>query len=183
MKKILLSLAAVGLSAVAAPAAHASDGTITFMGRLVDQTCTIKVNGVAGPTQTVILPAVSINLLQAATNTAGQTGFTIGLEGCTVVSGLAHAFFESGPGVDPLSGNLIQMETTGAATNIQLQLLDALSGQPIKAGDSGQSLDTTPVTIDAAGTATLPYAVQYYATGPTTPGFVTGQVTYSIFYE
>lgn len=183
MKKALLFTAVAALPFVA-PAAHAYDGQINFNGELVAQTCTIDVNGTVTPAAaTVVLPTVSTGTLTAAGQTTGQTGFQINLANCTGPAKSAASFFESGPTVDLASGNLKTQTGTGAATNVQLQLVDGSNGSAIKAGDSLQRLTTTHVAFDGSGNAKLPYAVQYYATGATTAGTVNSSVTYSIDYQ
>ncbi|NMV41359.1 fimbrial protein [Ralstonia insidiosa] len=183
MKKALISAAVIALP-VFASVAHASDGTINFSGELVAQTCTIDVNGTVTPAAaTVTLPTVSTGLLTTAGQTTGQTGFQIGLSNCSGPAKSAAAFFESGATVDPLSGNLKTTTGTGAANNVQLQLVDASNGSVIKAGDGLQHLTTTKIALDASGNAKLPYAVQYFATGATTSGTVNSSVTYSIDYQ
>ena len=116
------------------------------------------------------------------TGGAGQTGFNIELSKCSAAIKTAAAFFESGGGVDPASGNVKNI--SGSATKVQLQLVDATNGNAIKAGNTSQVTSTSRVTVDpTALTAVLPYAVQYYAQSATTPGTVVGSVTYSINYQ
>lgn len=181
-RKALVIAALVAASGV--QFAQAADGTINFNGELVNQTCTIAVDGVVTPTAaTVTLPTVSTSQLTAAGQRAGTTGFNIQLTNCVGAATTAAAFFEAGSTVDPVSGNL--RNTTGGATNVQLQLIDSGSatGAVIQAGNTNQRTQTTRNTIDASGAANMPYAVQYFATGATTPGTVVSSVTYSVDYQ
>lgn len=172
---------AVLLAAAATQSAFASDGTINFSGELVDSTCVVTVNGQVAPAPAVVtLPKLSAALLKTAKSVAGQTGFNIQLSACTGTTTTAAAFFEAGPGVDPLTSNV---KSTGTAKFVQLQLLDANNGSEIKAGDFGQVASTSRITKNAAGNTILPYAVQYVSTGVATAGTVTGTVTYSINYQ
>ncbi|MFO2463024.1 type 1 fimbrial protein [Pseudomonas sp. 15FMM2] len=172
---------AVLVAATATSAAMAADGTINFNGELVAETCTVAVNGAAADGTVVTLPTLSTSVLASAGKVAGATGFNIQLSKCSATLKTASAFFESGANVDPKSGNLI---TKGAAGNVQLQLLDGVTGLAIKAGDTGQVSSTSRINIDpVALTAELPYAVQYYAQGVTTPGKLNSAVTYSINYQ
>jgi len=184
MKKTLLSATAIAAAALA-PLAHASDGTVDFAGKLVAQTCTIDINGVPAFMSVVLLPKVSTGMLTTAGETTGQTGFSIGLSNCSGAAKSAAAFFEHTglTPIDPVTGNMKNGVAPGLATNVQLQLLDALSGNPIRIGDTGQLTSTTHVPIDASGNARLPYAVQYYATGATTAGRVRTDVYFSINYQ
>ncbi|PHV22481.1 fimbrial protein [Janthinobacterium sp. BJB446] len=168
---------AVLLAAATTQSAFASDGTITFNGELLDSTCVVTVNGA---TSTVTLPKLSAAMLKTAKNIAGQTGFNIHLSACTGSTTTAAAFFETGPGVDPLTFNV---KSTGTAKFVQLQLVDAQNGKAIKAGDLDQIASTSRVTKAASGDTVLPYAVQYVATGEATAGTVAGTVTYSINYQ
>jgi major type 1 subunit fimbrin (pilin) len=182
MKKTIFAIAAIAaIGSAAMGQAHAADGQINFVGKLEAQTCTIDVNGTVTPAvATVTLPTVSTGKLANAGETTGQTGFIIGLKNCTGPATSAAAFFESGSTVDLPSGNL---KTTGTATNVQLQLVDASTGTAIQAGNVSQHAGTTKIALDATGNANLPYAVQYFATGATGAGTVNSSVTYSINYQ
>jgi major type 1 subunit fimbrin (pilin) len=181
MNRKVLALAVL-VAATGAQVANAADGTINFNGELVNQTCTIAVDGVVSPAiATVTLPTISTGLLTAAGQSEGRTGFNIQLSNCVGTATTAAAFFNAGSTVDPVSGNLNNM--TGTATNVQLQLVDQQGGAVIKAGSTGQITSTTRNTIDGTGAANMPYAVQYFATGATTPGTVVSSVTYNVDYQ
>lgn len=94
----------------------------------------------------------------------------------------AAAFFENGATVDPIGYRLINTLNDGTeAGNVQLQLVDATTGNAIKVGSPTQH--TTSTTYDlSSGSATLPYAVEYYATAAATPGLVTSAVNFTINY-
>jgi major type 1 subunit fimbrin (pilin) len=179
--KLKLMMSGVGLvSALALPGlAQASDGIINFAGELTNSTCTISVNG-ATSTGTVTLPTVSTNSLLANGNVAGATNYTIALSDCNFVDPLTDvtAFYETGPTVNPVSGNLINV--TGTASNVEVQLLAADDlGNPIIIGSPTQS-SATPI---ASASGNLNYVAQYYATGATGPGTVITSVTYSLVYN
>lgn len=61
---------AVSTAAISSFSAQATDGTITFNGRVTDQTCTISTPG--GKDFTVTLPTVSASTLAAQSATAGH---------------------------------------------------------------------------------------------------------------
>lgn len=164
-----------------------SASQIFVQGRMLGHTCSIAVNGISTPAvATVKLPTISTSLLDNLGDTAGRTDFKIELTNCSGTAISAAVFFEAGAGVDSMSGQLIN---TGTATNVRLQLLDNTAGNfvVIKAGDSSQLANATPVPFDSmtAGKATLPYAVEYIATDSVgaTAGTVLGAVTYSINYR
>ncbi|WP_104656246.1 fimbrial protein [Ralstonia insidiosa] len=180
MKHALLAITAVVLPALV-PVAHASEGTVDFQGKLVAQTCTVRTVGTAG--NTVMLPTLSTSLLQTAGQTAGRTRFNISLTNCAGAAKSAAAFFEDRYWTDKTTGNLTY-GTSGPLANLQVQLIDTVTDKPIHIGDPDQYTSTTQIPIDASGNATLPYAAQYYAIGPTSPGKrTTLSVWYSINYQ
>ncbi|MCF6692621.1 type 1 fimbrial protein [Klebsiella michiganensis] len=164
---------------------NAASGKITFNGALVDNTCKVVVDNQTN-NATVTLPTISVNQLTgAAGKVAGRTGFNIALSDCTgtTLKGAQAYFEENSTTVDLTTGRLKNTSTSGA-NNTSLQLLDASnSDEVINVGNSEQLSKTTYVDI-ASGTATLPYAVQYYAeTAAPTQGLVNSYVFYSIAYN
>ncbi|MHA7848475.1 fimbrial protein [Serratia sp. D1N4] len=159
----------------------ASTGTITFNGKLTANTCDVVVDGQTADA-TVTLPTVGTNQLDAPTKTAGQTGFIMALNNCAGTLRTASAFFEAGSSVDTVTGRLKNL--TGTATGVSLQLLDASSASQavILAGNQNQVTQTTYKDV-SGGSATLPYAVRYYAEAPTQAGTVVSNVVYSIQYQ
>jgi len=182
-RKILVT--ALLASVLAAPFAHASDGTVNFSGTVTDTTCTVSVTGAATKVTTVTLQTVSATALATAGQTAGLAPFTLRLSNCSSAKTLAStsaAYFEAGPGVDPSTG---YVKNTGTATNVALQLVDAANNKAIKAGDYSQVAGNSRATIDpTTKAADIPYAVQYIATqGAGSAGTVVGSVTYAINYQ
>lgn len=181
LKNVFLSaaiVAALGSTAVQA----ASNGTVNFTGEVIDKTCDITIDGNVSPA-TVVLEAVDKSQLSASGATAKRTGFNIGLSNCTGTASVtkAAAFFENGATVDPVNYRLLNtLSGATAATNVQLQLIDAPTGLPIQVGNPSQSGSTTYDL--SSGSATLPYAVEYYATGAATPGLVASAVNFTINY-
>ncbi|EPF6317825.1 fimbrial protein [Enterobacter cloacae] len=186
MKKLFKSMAAITfMAAVTAPAYSASTGTITFEGLLTDTTCDVDIGG-SGPSATVTLPTVSINELTAPGQVTGRTVFNMNLSGCTVATGgpsTVATYFQPGPNVNLSTGRLINNGGT-AGNNVSLQLLDAVSNtyNVINVGSTDQVDDAAYIDI-SGGTATLPYAVEYYAENATTPGTVTSSVVYNLMYK
>lgn len=181
MKKLALAMSVVAVMAAISGAQAASTGTITFNGELTANTCDVSIEG-QGADAVVTLPILGINQLPAASRTAGSTRFNMELTEC--VGTKASAFFEAGTTV-LATGRLSNLETgTTAATEVELQLRDGshAAQNVINVGSSSQVTDTTYVDI-STGTATLPYLVEYYATGATTAGLVSSNVVYSIQYE
>lgn len=181
MKKIT-ALAAL-LSAAFVSSAMAHDGTITFMGKVVAQTCSVT-TGTNG-NLTVTLPTVPAQSLANAAATTGLTPFSINLTGCaTGVNGATQvkAFFEPGADTDFDTNNL-KNNQVGGASNVQIQLLNSDGASTILLGKDAAGQDVQAETIGAGGDATLRYMAQYYATGAATAGDVRATVNYTIAYE
>jgi len=183
---IAISLASVlGMSTGAAQAA--SSGTITFNGELTDTTCDVDING-QGTDATVTLPTVSISSLTEPGNVTGRTSFNMNLSSCVIATeggqSKVSAFFQPGTTVDMATGRLKNTTTNGAKL-VDLQLLDASGDyRPINIGNTTEVDDMAYVDIDSeSGNALLPYAVEYYANGQTTPGVVTSSVVYNLQYK
>nr|WP_315292792.1 fimbrial protein [Serratia proteamaculans] len=181
MKKLAIVASLVTVFGSVGMAQAASTGTITFNGELTASTCDVVVDGQAADA-TVVLPTVGTNQLQAAAQTAGDTGFVMALNNCAGTLQTASAFFEAGASVDQTTGRLKNM--TGTATNVSLQLLDASSPSQsvIQAGNQNQVTNTTYNSI-TGGSVNLPYTVRYYADAATTAGTVASNVVYSIQYK
>ncbi|WP_235423096.1 fimbrial protein [Enterobacter hormaechei] len=184
MKKAILTLSILA-TLNSSVAIAASTGTITFNGELTDTTCEVDVNGQGGDA-TVTLPTVSINQLKEPGNTAGRTSFNMKLTECVIGTEGGHtkvsAFFQPGNTVDLSTGRL--KNVAGDATMVDLQLLDASGNyKPINVGNTDQVNDMTYVDIKSDGSALLPYAVEYYANGQTTPGTVSSSVVYNLQYK
>lgn len=188
MKKTLgiLTTASIMCLGVSFASNAASTGTITFNGELTDSTCNVVIDG-QGSDATVTLPTVSISELDSSGKTTGRTAFNLQLSDCVVGTNTGQskvsAFFQTGATVDQSTGRLKNTLTDGASS-VDLQLLDASNNfAPINVGSTSQVSDMGYVDIDANGTATLPYAVEYYANGQTTPGLVASSVVYNLQYK
>lgn len=181
--KYAISALALVLSSATATSAFAADGTITINGQITDTTCTISVDG-GSSDATVTLPTVSVSSLAAAGTTAGATPFNISLSGCTGVSlNTASTYFEPGAYVDSQTGRLnIDTTAADAASNVQVQLLNADRNAIVAGASIANGQNDIPVDI-SSGSGILNYYAQYYATGASTAGSVTTQVDYTMTYE
>lgn len=190
--KMKLVSAALLASLMSAGAYAESTGTITFTGELTDTTCEVDING-QGKDANIILPTVGINELVKAGDITGRTSFNMNLTKCTIgaAANLTNGkntvatYFQPGSTVDLSTGRLLnQSPSTATAQNVELQLLDPSNNYaPINVGNTDQMANTAFTDIKADGTAFLPYAVEYYATGQTTPGPVTSSVVYNLMYK
>jgi major type 1 subunit fimbrin (pilin) len=173
MNKTLLSAALIagfGIAAFAPQTARA-DGTITFTGKVVNNTCTFDVNSSGGPNGTVTLPVVFRGALAAAGATAGDTNFNIVVAGCdTNLTSVQERFSGSNVVAD---GNL---QNTGSATGVEIQLLSG--GAPINL----QTNAGAPVGTLSSGGVTLSYTARYFATAAAGSGLVNTTVTYTTSY-
>lgn len=181
MKKIILAASISAVLGSLSFAHAASTGTITFNGLLTATTCNVSIEG-QGANAAIGLPTIGTSDLTAAGRTAGRTGFNMSLTDCTGSLTEASAFFAAGTTVDLATGRLKNM--SGDAENVELQLRDGSSSthEVIRAGNTSQVAGTTYVDI-SSGSATLPYLVEYYATGAATAGTVGSSVVYSLQYQ
>lgn len=184
MNKTLLSAALVAtLGALAVvPAANAAPtpntGTIQISGKVLQDTCTVTVNGGAG--NTVTLTPVMASSLAAAGNVAGATPFTLNLSNCDKNATKAMLSFASGANNNSTDGNLKNSTSTGSAGNVEVQLLaGGTSGSAINVSN-----DTNAPTIAlSSGSGSTAMAAQYYATGAATPGLVNTSASITFTYQ
>lgn len=131
------------------------------------------------PSGAILLPKVSASALSTNAEKAGSTPFSIQLNNCKTngvdANGVPVRTFFDGPRVNASTGNL---DVTGTATNVQLQLTNGDGSVINLAGARGsQNVATAQIR---AGTASLPYAVRYFATGRASPGTVTSTVNFTM---
>ncbi|MDS1916262.1 fimbrial protein [Enterobacter asburiae] len=176
MHNFKMTLCAMALAAVSTSALAVNDtqGTVTFYGELIADTCTITSDSVNLQVQ---LPKVSIQTLNASTTTAGSKGFDLNVENCPTGITQVAAHFEAvgSSGVNSQTGNLTNSATTSAATNVEVRLYNS-DYQPLKLGETGAP---APVTD---GKATMRYYGGYYATDATTAGLVQAKANYTLAY-
>ncbi|ECG8572664.1 type 1 fimbrial protein [Salmonella enterica subsp. diarizonae] len=178
MKRIFIATGM--LSFVFSGGVHAYDGTINFVGKVLDQTCSVTTGS---KNLTVTLPTVSKALLDTSARTAALTPFVIELNGCDTGASSGgqsvKVYFEPNATTDFTTGNLTN---TGTATNVQVQLVNADGNTPIVLGKDVASQNTAATRIDASDVK-LRYSARYYATGAATAGDVAATVNYTIAYE
>ncbi|MBN3848527.1 type 1 fimbrial protein [Paraburkholderia sp. Ac-20342] len=183
MKAILPALAVGSLFGLTSLGAYAADGTITINGSVTSHTCSIDGNASGAANKTITLDPVSAGALAATGQTAGMSkaaDLKFALSGCTG-GAKAIATFENGATVDQTSGRLLNMASTGAAPNVQVELLNG-AFQPINIlTNSNNQVATNGATI-TGGLATLQYYARYYATGTAGPGAVQSTVQFSMNY-
>lgn len=183
MNKMKLALLVAGsLVAGASTSAFAEgQGTVTFTGKLITETCEI----VGDKDQTVALDAVSIKTLDASGKEGGFKAFNITVK-CPDQANTAEfnevgIHFEpvgSTTPWDPATGNL-KNNTQGGAENVQIKIYNTNDGvqSHAKIGDVSKWLP------GSTGEHTFNYAGGYYASGATTAGDVSAKVMYTLVYK
>ncbi|EPE4188546.1 fimbrial protein [Yersinia enterocolitica] len=184
MRKVNLAVCALALSVASATAFAATDGTVTFNGKLINETCEVTP---ASKDVQVTLPTLSTQNLKTAGQEAGSTSFVIDVINCPTEITKVAAHFEAinSTGANPVTGNLTNNSTTATpAGKVEVRLYDIADNAQIRVGDTGSKFDVIPGTgADPKGTVSLSYAGGYYATAATTPGDVTAQVQYVLAYN
>lgn len=180
MKKQILSalLASAGLMMITS-AAHATDGTITINGSILQSTC--KINGGTTGDVTVNLPKLRSTALPSVGSVGGRTPFTLALSECGTTGGKVGVYFEPGANVDASSGRLTLDAAADTAKGVQINVLNDKQ-QQIKVGSAGDQ-NSQLVDIAADGTATLNYFAEYYASDAVTAGTANSKVQYSLVYQ
>ena len=111
-------LSALMASALFSTNALASDNTITFMGEVSDETCSISVNG-SDASPVVLLPTVTATELNA-NQVAGATTFDVGVSNCTgSSSGVQISTVFVGNNISSATGNAT-INPSNNSTRIQV---------------------------------------------------------------
>ncbi|MCW0201172.1 MAG: type 1 fimbrial protein [Rhodanobacter thiooxydans] len=178
MNKTLLCtalVAAVAATALAPTAQAASSGTINFTGKVLADTCVIKINNSAS--NVVTLPTVMTAAFgSAAGSVAGATNFTVDLSNCDTNTGNAKMEFTAGPTIDT-SGNL-KNSTTAGGSNVQIQLLNGAA-----VINTSTQANAPVISVSSGGTGSASLTAQYVSTATaTTAGLVTSSVGFTLTY-
>ncbi|HEX4917478.1 MAG TPA: fimbrial protein [Limnobacter sp.] len=173
-KKLVLVTAVCALPAIA----QAND-TITFTGKVLNQTCKVDVVGhSANPV--ITMPTVSAKEINDAGN-AGKTVFGLLVKECGVPEGSKlpiHVLFKAGEVT--AAGNIAN--STGTAKNVELELIDTSASNKHVDLSLGESL---PFGEANSTTSSIQrnYVVQYISPNKNaTPGTVGGALQYSLVY-
>lgn len=183
MRKVNLAVCALALSVASGTAFAGTDGTVTFNGKLISDTCAVAPDS---KDIKVILPTLSTQNLDKAGEEAGSTGFIINVIDCPKEITKVAAHFEAinSGGFNPVTGNLVNTETADPAKQVEVRLYNTTDNKQIRVGDTGAQFDVVPGAGGTdPGTATLSYAGGYYATEATTSGAVSAMVQYVLAYN
>lgn len=176
---LCITLVAFSAGLVSVNAHAASQNTIRFQGEVNAQTCNVDVNGSSG-SPIVLLPTVSTGKLALASSYAGATPFTINVSGCQAPASDNQAInlVLAGNNITT-SGNL---ENTGTAKNVELQLLESVGGKSIDLSSGSASVSGMQLAKGSTSTS-RDFAVQYFTpTGSVSAGTVLSSVQYAISY-
>lgn len=169
-----LSLALI--AAASATVAMADNGTITFNGLVIADTCATTLTGGASATA-VTLPNVPTTALAATGNTAGQTPFSLSVAGCDAAAATSGIRYTLTPSAYHTS-NTSLLDNTGSATNVGVEILEGAT--PI--AFVGAAHQTPNVTL-TSGAGSVSLAARYKATGAATAGTVTSVLGWTLVYN
>lgn len=196
MKKLLLVASVTTAISLVNTASAATNGTVTFSGKLNDQTCQVVLNN-GSATGSVTLPTVSKEKLATRWAQAGSTPFTLKLTGCkaSTTSFGVLAYFPASTYIQNTAtyGFLKNLETgTTAADGVMLTIYkkDGSAEKQINLGKpiTDPSYQYTTVAANTTST-TLQYNVRYInyfssgANAPVTAGKVKGIAIYELAYQ
>ncbi|MBV4367414.1 fimbrial protein [Erwinia phyllosphaerae] len=179
MRNFKLALCVLSLGLVSGFTHAATQGTVEFNGKLINETCKIDDDSVDIVVQ---LPTLSTQTLTAAGDTGGSRLFDISVNSCPASITKVAAHFEAigGSGSDASTGNLTNdAKASGddvAATNVQIRLYNS-DEKPLALGATGSA-----AAVDSTGKASMRYYGGYYATGKTTAGLVHAKARYTLSY-
>jgi major type 1 subunit fimbrin (pilin) len=176
--------------------------TLSFSGALTGVTCTISLVNSSGFTTT--LPPIPVSQFTTSGQTNGKTAFAVQVIGCSGNNSSGQAitqavpyFDVTSPNVDQVTGNLKNnfSGSTGsvAATNVELQLLDAGTNGQILLNQSWLGSTAMPTATQGQmvtpknlsnGAATFNFYVQYVSTSTSpTAGAVTSSIPLIMQYN
>ena len=171
--QVLATVVMVALSG-SAIAANSGDGSVKFLGEIVDAPCTISTDS---QNQEVNLGQVKKTVFAAAGDKSTATAFEIKLEDCDITTKKKVNVNFSGVG-DAVQSDLISVNTeSGAATGVGIGIYDNTNTLiPMNTGKSTTTL--------AAGQTVMYYTASYVATSATvTTGYGNAEVDFNLTYE
>lgn len=174
-----LMSSALLVAGLAAPAAFAETGTITFNGTITNVTCSVDGNDTGGPNFTVNLGSVSAGDFRSVGDNVGQTGFKLTIGGepsCTNGTKVYAAWDADGATVNPETG-LVRV-TGGTAGGVDIRLFNE-NGEKINAW-LGDNIVKKEVVDNLA---VIYHAASFERTGPIVAGDAQGRVKYTLNFE
>lgn len=178
MKHLTIAkIAAISALAAAAQGAVAADGTVNFIGEIVDAPCSI-----APQSQNLTVPLGKVSrasLDGAAGKVSAPAKFTIGLLGCGATATGATVTFAAP--ADATNANLVRVgvgEVDGSfATGVGIQIADS-SGKQIPVGQASGNYTL------AQGDNSLQFQANYMSTGAAvTVGTANAMAQFTVAYK
>lgn len=179
-KKILPGMIAAALLAGSAmPAFSVDTGTVTFNGKIIEDTCNVKVNG-TDKDGTVTFSDLYASDFTGDDSVGDSQAFDIALTDCDTSINNMNIKFE-GSTVTGKGEEVLQ--TTGAATNVGVRLEDWTSAA-VKF-DGSMPATGSDKSVFGTGAATFSYTAKVVQVGDEAPtkGDYTTQATYSLIYR
>ncbi|WP_130832916.1 fimbrial protein [[Erwinia] mediterraneensis] len=180
-KKLAMYVALLSMTGAswvnAADTLQEGQGTVTFNGKLQNETCRV-----ADDSKDIIvtLPTLATASLPAAGAEAGTQKFSINVNSCPPSMSQVAAHFEAigSSGMNSATGNLKNSaDAATAANNVEIRLYD-FDAKHLALGNS-----SAPQPVEAGThTASLAFYGGYYATGATTAGDVLAKAKFTLSY-
>lgn len=155
MKKNIVLASVIGSLMIMSGVAQASDGTVKFIGNIVDTACKVD-SGSAD--QSVVLGTVAASSFSKAGDASSAQKFDIKLTDCP--TGTVAVVFGGASATD----DLLQLDSGMTATGVAVRINNADDFSQVKINDTASA---KRVTVAADGSATLKYVGQYQATAAT----------------
>ncbi|MFA1017087.1 fimbrial protein [Enterobacter sp. SAT-E-asb] len=155
MKKNIVLASVIGSLMIMSGVAQASDGTVKFIGNIVDTVCKVD-SGSAD--QSVVLGTVASSSFSKAGDASSAQKFDIKLTDCP--TGTVAVVF----GGSSVTDDLLQLDSGMTATGVAVRINNADDFSQVKINDTASA---KRVTVAADGSATLKYVGQYQATAAT----------------
>ncbi|EML2066295.1 fimbrial protein [Enterobacter asburiae] len=155
MKKNIVLASVIGSLMIMSGVAQASDGTVKFIGNIVDTACKVD-SGSAD--QSVVLGTVAASSFSKAGDASSAQKFDIKLTDCP--TGTVAVVF----GGASVTDDLLQLDSGMTATGVAVRINNADDFSQVKINDTASA---KRVTVAADGSATLKYVGQYQATAAT----------------
>lgn len=183
MKTSALSFFAMSLCAslFATEAARASDGDVTFNGKIIDSACTVSgVNGSGNANGTIVtLPDITTGAFDATSKMAGVTPFTIDLTGCDVTT-MHNATVHFSGTADTTDTTILK--NTKATNGVGVAILE---NDGVTLVDINTGTYSKPQTL-ATGSNALKYKAAYKANSTVasvTSGDVQSRAIFDVSYQ
>ncbi|MBA7853770.1 fimbrial protein [Enterobacter cloacae complex sp. 2024EL-00215] len=178
-KKSLCALFIGGLLAGGMSSAFATDtGTVTFNGKIIDDTCDVTVNS-TDANGTVTFKDVYPSAFTADDSVGDSQTFDIALTGCDTNIDKINLKFNG----TTVTSKTSVLKTTGVATNVGVRLVNWAGADVLF--DNSEPASTSDKTVKGTGAATFTYTAKVVQVGSVKPtaGDYTAQATYTLLYR